>query len=145
MKGTKEFFLSKITKNKEKILVIKKAVVYLHRNQTTDRAGSRKEIIKNMKTFKNFTKAFQFVSLFIEGTYGNGFTLRDLEVDKLSIKDDLKYFGLSIVVIRETGSQSGFQTEEAARVYAKKWSNSVALIIFRKNENKEIEIESIKL
>jgi hypothetical protein len=47
LKGTKEFFLSKITKNKEKILVIKKAIVYLHRNQTTDRADTRE--IKNRK------------------------------------------------------------------------------------------------
>lgn len=94
-----------------------------------------------MATFKTFEKAFKFVSLYIEGTFGEGYTLTDLQIDKTTIKDDMKYSGLSIVVIRKTGAQAGFQTQKAAEDYARKWSNPFGTITFRKNENKEFEVE----
>ena len=57
-KNSKNYLFTKKTdknkKNKEKILVIKKTVVYLHSNQTTDRAGSRNKNIMYEKGNSTF-------------------------------------------------------------------------------------------
>lgn len=98
-----------------------------------------------MKTFKTFAKAWRYVLLWIEGSYGEGFTLSDIIIDKQLIKDCLRYAGKSIVVIRETGAQGGFQDSLSAKEYADKWRNSVGTITFTQNENKEIEIQFAKL
>lgn len=96
-----------------------------------------------MKKFKNINKAMQFVSLWIEGTFGENLTYSDFtKYDIKNIKEVLKYTSKVFIVIREHGTQNGngiFNMQSAENV-ASEWYDSYGILEVIKNEDKTISV-----
>jgi len=104
-----------------------------------------------MKTFNTIKKATDFVSLFIEGTFGEGFTLKDFTSYDIKFINELgksaKKFGNAAnvyVVIRETGTQIRESIIEAEKI-AKEYYNSKSIIEFTIYPNGMVIIDNKKI